>query len=110
MTSYNHEYVSYTRAAERQKLVDAGHTLTDGGPLNDPEIAQHTNILGDNRIYQDAQGFVTVKTNGQPNTTCLIEYEDEGPNGAYITIDFNEQQIVDFRAVNRMYPLPNVGG
>lgn len=85
-------------------------------------LFQHTNLAGDNYIYQDdVTGVVTVdtkfpgETEFTPNTDVIIEYEDEAPpdhpdypGQAYITIDFDEQQIVDMKFANKMYPLPDV--
>ena len=85
-------------------------------------LFQHTNIAGDKYIYQDdVTGIVTVDTKLQgeteftPNPDVLIEYEDEAPpdhpdfpDQAFVTIDFNTQQIVDLKFINKMAPLPNV--
>ena len=83
-------------------------------------LFQHTNLAGDNYVYQDDVGIVTVDTKFPggteftPNPNVLIEYEDiappshpEFPGEAFITIDFDAQQINDLLFVNKMYPLPN---
>lgn len=85
-------------------------------------LFEHTNLAGDNYIYQDdVTGIVTVDTKfpGEseftPNLNVLIEYEDEPPPSEdnpnrepFVTVDFNEQQIVDMNFINKMAPLPDV--
>jgi len=85
-------------------------------------LFQHTNKLGDNYIYQDdVTGIVDVETmlpeetEFVANTDADIEYEDEAPadhpefpGQAFITIDFDTQQITDLKFVNKMYPLPAI--